>query len=87
MTGKRLRKIIQQLLLMLHALGKWKHSPLIFQKLTQIVKTNDSLNDPKLRKRKLALTFNKKLPPFLKGITSKHDSDFNCLNCLHSFRT
>ena len=87
MTGKRLRKIIQQLLLMLHALGKWKHSPLIFQKLTQIVKTNDSLNDPKLRKRKLALTFNKKLSPFLKGITSKHDSDFNCLNCLHSFRT
>ena len=87
MTGKRLTKIIQQLLLMLLALGKWKHSPLIFQKLTQIVKTNDSLTDPKLRKRKLALTFNKKLSPFLKGITSKHDSDFNCLNCLHSFRT
>ena len=22
-----------------------------------------------------------------KGITSKHDGDFGCLNCLHSFRT
>ena len=23
----------------------------------------------------------------LKGITSKHDNDFYCLNCFHSFRT
>ena len=28
----------------------------------------------------------KKLSALLKGITSKHDSDFYCLNCLHSFR-
>ena len=29
----------------------------------------------------------KKLPTLLRGITSKHNSDFYCLNCLHSFRT
>ena len=29
----------------------------------------------------------KKLSALLKGITSKHKSDFYCLNCLHSFRT
>ena len=29
----------------------------------------------------------KKLPALFKGITSKHDGDFYCLNCLHSFRT
>ena len=29
----------------------------------------------------------KKLSELLKGITSKHHSDFYCLNCLHSFRT
>ena len=28
----------------------------------------------------------KKLSALLKGITSKHNSDFYCLNCLHSFR-
>ena len=29
----------------------------------------------------------KKLHAFFKGITSKHDGDFYCLNCFHSFRT
>ena len=27
----------------------------------------------------------KKLPALLRGITSKHQVDFYCLNCLHSF--
>ena len=27
------------------------------------------------------------LSVLLKGITSKYDGDFYCLNCLHSFRT
>ena len=27
----------------------------------------------------------KKLPALSKGITPKHDSDFYCLNCFHSF--
>ena len=29
----------------------------------------------------------KNLPALFKGITSKHDGDFYCINCLHSFRT
>ena len=29
----------------------------------------------------------KKLSALLRGITSKHDGDFYCLNCLYSFRT
>ena len=29
----------------------------------------------------------KKLSALLRGITSRHYSDFYCLNCLHSFRT
>ena len=29
----------------------------------------------------------KELPVLLRGVTSKHDGDFHCLNCLHSFRT
>ena len=29
----------------------------------------------------------KKLSALLEGITSKHHSDFYCLNCLHSFAT
>ena len=28
-----------------------------------------------------------KLPALLRGITSKNNSDFYCLSCLHSFRT
>ena len=29
----------------------------------------------------------KKLSELLRGITSKHDGNFYCLNCLHTFRT
>ena len=29
----------------------------------------------------------KKLSALLRGITSKHNGNFYCLNCLHSFRT
>ena len=29
----------------------------------------------------------KKLSALLRGITSEHDGNFYCLNCLHSFRT
>ena len=29
----------------------------------------------------------KKLFALLRGITSKHNADFYCLNCLHSYRT
>ena len=29
----------------------------------------------------------KKVPALLRGITSKNNGDFYCLNCVHSFRT
>ena len=35
----------------------------------------------------MALSSSKKLSALLRGITSKHYSDFYCLICLHSFRT
>ena len=36
----------------------------------------------------MALLFSKKtLSALLRGIISKHNSNFNCLNCLHSFST
>ena len=38
MIGKRLQKIIQQLLLMFCILKKWKYVQLIFQNITQTVK-------------------------------------------------
>ena len=40
-----------------------------------------------LRWRKMTLSCTKKLPVLLRGITSKHHSDFYYLNCLHSFAT
>ena len=50
-------------------------------------KTNKSLNDPKQRKRKLALSYSNKCSALLHRITSKHKCDFHCLNSFHSFRT
>ena len=41
---------------------------------------------PNEEKKRQALPCGKKLSSLLKGITSKHDSDFYCLNCLHFFR-
>ena len=43
------------------------------------------LNEEKEGSHYLAVI--KKLSALLTGITSKHDGDFYCLNCLHSFRT
>ena len=40
MTGKRLRKIVQQVLLMFYTLKKWKYVSLICQQLTLIVILN-----------------------------------------------
>ena len=40
------------------------------------------------KKRRMALSCSKKiLSALLKGITSKHDGNFYCLNSLHSFST
>ena len=46
MIGKRLRKIIQQLLLIFYILKKKKYVQLIFQKLIRKMK-NSSINDSK----------------------------------------
>ena len=35
----------------------------------------------------MALSCSKKLSAFSRGITSKHQRGFYCLNCLHSFTT
>ena len=51
-----------------------------------MLKTNNSLNDPKQKKEGWHYLAVKKLSALLRGITSKHDGDFYCLNCLHFFR-
>ena len=86
MSGKRLRKIIRQLLLMLYALKKWKYVLLIFQKLTQIVKNKWFCSWSQTKKKKSGNLTVKKLSALLRGI-AKHQGDFYCLNCLHSFAT
>ena len=48
-------------------------------------KTSYFFNDSKRRKMKLCCS--KKLSALLRRITSKHNGNFNCLNCLHSFKT
>ena len=55
-------------------------------------KTNNSINDSKQRKRRLALSRSKRTMCVTERycvtvLTSKHDGDFLCSNCLHSFRT
>ena len=35
----------------------------------------------------MALSFCKKLSALFRGITSKHEGNFHCLNCFHSIRT
>ena len=84
MTGKRLRIIIQQLLLIFYILKKKNHVQLIFQKLIRIVKSLMILNQEKESWHYLVV---KGLSALLRGIPSKHDGEFYCLNCLHSFRT
>ena len=34
----------------------------------------------------MTISCNKKLSGLLRGITSNHNGDFYCLNCLHSYR-
>ena len=35
----------------------------------------------------MTLSCCKKIPAMLRGITLKHDGDFFCLNCFHSYST
>ena len=50
-------------------------------------KTNNSINDSKWREEVWHYLAIKRLSTLLRGITSKHHSDFYCLNCLQSSRT
>ena len=91
MSGKNLRKIMQQLLLMFLYVEK---------KYPAYIAKNNSNHEEQVillmiwneghkanihgRWHYLAV---KKLSALLRGITSKHHGDFYCLNCFHSFTT
>ena len=42
---------------------------------------------PNKENRRLALSYTKKISVLIRGIALKHHGNFNCLNCLRSFRT
>ena len=67
---------------------------LMFQNITQILKKQVILlmisNDEKREAKSEGWWYYlavKRLSALLRGITSKNNGDFYCLNCLHSFRT
>ena len=78
MTRKSLRKLIQPLFLMYYMLKKELPT-------TQITKKIIVLTNPN-RQGWHYLSI-KKLSALLRRVTSKHDADFYCLNCLGLFRT
>ena len=59
-------------------------SCLRFKTQIKVCKTNYSFNDFKQKRRHLTV---KKVSVLLRGITSKHDGNFYCFNCLHLFTT
>ena len=69
MTGKRLKKIIQHMLLIFCVLKKKKYVQLIFPKSFWIVKKKNFINDSNRRKRRLAFSRSKKTFALLHGIT------------------
>ena len=60
--------------------------PRLYFKKFELRKTNKSIKSSKQRKGRLELSHSKNVSALRKGITSKHDVDFYCLNYLHSFR-
>ena len=60
--------------------------PRLYFKKFELRKTNKSIKGSKQRKGRLELSHSKNVSALRKGITSKHDVDFYCLNYLHSFR-
>ena len=50
-------------------------------------KRNNSVHDSERRESRLALSCSEKLSTLLRGITSKNQGDFYCLNIVHSFGT
>ena len=64
-----------------------ENCPAYISKINSNCEKNNSINDSKRRKSRMALSCSKKLPALLRGITIKHHGDFNCLNCRLFFRT
>ena len=83
MTGKSLRKIIQQLLSTIYML-KMNMYPAHIPEQLKSRKVDHSFNDSKWRN--MTSPYNKKISALLRVKTSKHDGDFYCLNYLYSFR-
>ena len=87
MIGKRLRKIIRQMFLILYAKEKEIY-PAYISKINLHCERKIILlmipNEEKVGWHYLAA---RKVSALLHGITAKHKGDFYCLNCLHSFRT
>ena len=85
MIGKNLRKIMSELLLMLHILKKKKIYP------TNVSKYNSNLGKQFIllmisNREKQHYHAVKMLSGLLRGTTSKNNGDSYFLNCLHSFR-
>ena len=86
MTGKKLRIIIEQLLLMVCMLKVKKYTLPMFPNIIQIVKNKLFFSRLKTEKDGIILQ-QKKLSALFRGLSSKNNGDFYFLNCLHSFRT
>ena len=106
MIGKRLGKIIQQLLLIFCILKKKKYLQLISKHpayilYTQLISSLYISKHNSTREKQIILLkipneekegrwyylTVRKISALLHRITSKNKSHFDCLNCLHSFRT
>ena len=85
MIGKNLRKIIEQLLSMFCVLKKKRCPAYISKHNSNCEKQVILLMIPNGERSQYLEV--KKLPVFLRGITSKHRCDFHCPSCLHSFAT
>ena len=87
MIGKKLGKIMEQLLLIFCMLKKKKYILLMFQNINyvslQLWKTSYSFNDS--RWSRMALYYNEEIS--WRRLTSKHHSNFYCLNFFHSLTT
>ena len=71
---------------MLKKKKKKKASYLPFKTQLKVCKTSDSCNYSKQKRMVLSYSI-KHLSALLRGITSKHNSCFRCLNCLRFSRT
>ena len=84
MIRKKLRKIIEQLLLMFCMLKNKKYP-------AHVSKYNSNREKQVILLMILEGGWHylavKELSALSRGITSKHHSDFHCFNCLHSFAT